>query len=595
MIIQRQFKLVNEMLPEIRGEEGEITKEFQEYINEIGAASKPKRHKFYDKSVEHMKEMGIHMTGDNPKKLLDKNRPNEDKIAKKYRLDSYEPETKASANKVTSVINRIYNERLFSINYPKSPVSSIENDDLEDYLTKDMPLYVSLINYIKSVFTKMHLKDANAVLGVLPDFEIEDTEKFEPLPIFYTAEEVVDFKDNEFYVILIGTEKKDQSQTVTIYDKQWITTFFREKHGDDFELNFEWQHGFDHVPAFRIGGVVIKTEPPQLFESFIAGVLPHWNKAANMFSDAGVCIINNAYPDKWEYTVDCTAKGCTGGQVTVTNADSSHSDINCTVCQGTGNISFKGPFSIYRVNRDALNVDAPLPIPPFGYGEKELGSTELLLKEGDKQIEKGYSAVNMDILNKVGENQSGVSKIIDRQDLDGFLDVYSSHIFKYVFPNLIWNIMLWRYFVSFKENEESLMEYFPLIKEPTTFDVYSITLLTEEFAKLKEAGVGGAFLSGMQKDIIDKRFPDEMTKKFLNTIIDIDPLGQLSNEEMLTNSRVIGRIEMYIHTYSKDLVEESIESNKDFLTLTLAEQKVLIRALAESKLQPEIIVEDGQN
>ena len=71
------------MLPEVG------TKEFTEYLILIARTSKPKRHKFYDQTVEHMKEMGIHMTGDDPKKLLDIKRPNESKEAKKYRLDVF--------------------------------------------------------------------------------------------------------------------------------------------------------------------------------------------------------------------------------------------------------------------------------------------------------------------------------------------------------------------------------------------------------------------------------------------------------------------------------------------------------------------------
>ena len=117
------------MLPEFIGEDGNITKEFVKYLEEIGSQSSPKRHNFYDKTVEAMHNMGVHMTGDNPKKLLDIKRPNEDKIAKKYRLDSYKPKTKSSANKATSIINRIYNERLFSITFPPMPNDTIKEED----------------------------------------------------------------------------------------------------------------------------------------------------------------------------------------------------------------------------------------------------------------------------------------------------------------------------------------------------------------------------------------------------------------------------------------------------------------------------------
>ena len=94
-----------------------------------------------------------------------------------------------------------------------------------------------------------------------------------------------------------------------------------------------------------------------------------------------------------------------------------------------------------------------------------------------------------------------------------------------------------------------------------------------------------------------------MSKQFYKTIIDIDPLAHLTNDEMLTNSRVIGPLEMFIHTYAKDLVEEAIDTKDDFLSLPLMERKEIIRTLAESK-QPKVIevepmeepiIEDGIN
>jgi len=591
------------MLPEFIGEDGNVTKEFVKYLEDIGNTSSPKRHKFYDKSVEAMHNMGVHMTGDDPKKLLEIKRPNEDKAAKQYRLDSYKPKTKSSANKATSIINRIYNERLFSITFPPMPSELVTPENsLQKYLTKDMPLYVSLMNYQKTVFTKMHLKDANAFIGVLPNsFEKEDTELFEPIPIFYTAEELVDFEDQVFYTILevSGVSVKDKRkrlitsghQKITIFTQDKILMFFREKTNDDFKMVLNFDHNFGFPPGIRVGGVVIETQRPQLFESFIAGVLPHWDDAVSMFSDLSFAVVNHLYPKEWEIPIDCNNQLCRSGKVTVKGAGGKDTEVNCQTCSGTGKVTSRGPANIHWVNKDALNPDAPLPMPPFGYGEKELGSTELLVKLANAEIDKGFEAINMDIVNKVGENQSGISKVIDRQDLDSFLGVYAGHQFKYVLPNIILFITMWRYWVVYNQNKDLITETLPTIKEPTTFDVFSISLLTDELEKLTSSGAGGALLMGVRKDIIDKRFTDELTKDFFNAIIDVDPLAHLTNDQLMTQSRVIGQTEMYIHTYAKDLVEESIAENEDFLGLPLQEKKKIIRDLAVSKqvdiIQPE--------
>ncbi len=591
------------MLPEFIGEDGIITKEFVKYLEDIADQSSPKRHKFYDKAVDAMHNMGVHMTGDNPKTLLDIKRPNEDKESKKYRLDSYKPKTKSSANKATSIINRIYNERLFSINFPAMPKDTIKPEDsLQNYLTKDMPLYVSLMNYQKTVFTKMHLKDANALVGVLPiDFDKVDTELFDPIPIFYTSEELVDFEDEAFYTLLEVTEVSIKNkrkhlitsgpQKITIFTDTKILMFLRKKSNDDFTMVLNHDHNFGFPPAIRVGGVVIETQRPQLFESFIAGVLPHWDDAVSMFSDLSFAVINHLYPREWEIAIDCDNKGCRSGQITTKAANGNDIQVDCPTCLGTGRMSSRGPSNITWVNKDALNPDAPLPMPPFGVGEKELGSTELLVKLANGEIDKGFEAINMDIVNKVGENQSGISKVIDRQDLDSFLDVYSGHIFKYVLPKIIEFIAMWRYWVVYNQSEQLIKETLPGIKEPTTFDVFSISLLTDELEKLTSAGAGGALLMGVRKDIIDKRFNDEKTKDFFNAIIDVDPLAHLTSEQLMTQSRVIGQTEMYIHTYAKDLVEEVIDEKEDFLGLPLQEKKQIIRDLAVSKTVDIILPE----
>lgn len=567
------------------------TEEFNEYLEIITSQSQPKRHKFYGASVEAMENMGVHMTGDNPKKLLDIKRPNEDNEAKKYRLDSYKPKTKSSANKATSIINRIYNERLFSITFPENPSSLVKDEDiLQTYLTEEMPLYVSLINFLKTVFTKMHLKDANGLIGVMPiDFELEDTDIAQPVPIFYTSEELVDFEDGEFYTVLREKKKKGTvgsgiiKQKVIIYTITRILILFREKSDDAWTIRVDHEHNFGFPPAFRVGGIVIDTHPPQLFESYIAGVLPHWDEAVSMNSDLSFAIVNHLYPREWEIPVDCNHDGCRDGRVTIKDATGKDTDIKCPICSGTGKMTSRGPANTTYVNKDALNPDAPLPLPPFGYAEKELSSTELLVTLTEKEIRKGFEAINMDIVNEVGENQSGVAKVIDRQDLDGFLDVYSGHVFKFVIPNIILNITMWRYWEIYKHNIDLIKKTLPAIKEPTTFDVFSITLLTDELEKLTKAGAGGPFLLGIQKDIIDKRFTDELTKNFFNTILDVDPISHLTGEDIMVQSRVIGQTEMYIHTYSRDLVEESMSTNKGFLNMPLQMKKEIIRKLAESK------------
>jgi hypothetical protein len=576
------------MLPEIG------TQEFIDYLSEISAENKPKRHKYYDETVEHMHDMGVHVTGDNPKNLLDVKRPNEDDEAKDYRLKSYKPKTKSSANRAISVINRIYNERLYSVLFKDRPGKIGEQDDLGTYLTSGMPKYVSLMNYIKSVFTKMHMKDPNGVLAILPNnFDAEDVDYFTPIPVFFTSEKVVDYGDDYFVILKTEGDKYNKSYKILILTSTSVIVYKKGK-GKDWNQDFEYVHNWNEVPAFIVGGVVNEDENYMLYESFIAGVLPHWDDAICMYSDLQASITNHIYPESYVWTAECDNQGCNAGKVLDKDATGKDCEVNCSTCGGTGKIVHRGPFNEIQINKDALNPDAPIPIPPKGYIDKELASTELLEVLAEKEIRKGYEAINMDILNQVGEDQSGIAKVIDRQDLDGFLEVYASNMFKYVLPNMIYFIAKWRYYEILNRNDTTFREYLPTLKQPTTFDVYSISLLTEEYSRLKESGVGGNFLTGIQKDIIEKRFPDERTKAFYTTIIDVDPLVHMSEDEILANSRVIDEVDLKVHVYAKDYIEELLAKDESFLTLPLAERKEKIRALAKSKKQPVIDVQPAE-
>jgi hypothetical protein len=153
-------------------------------------------------------------------------------------------------------------------------------------------------------------------------------------------------------------------------------------------------------------------------------------------------------------------------------------------------------------------------------------------------------------------------------------------------------IILWRYGKVLSESQ--IKEYFPNIKEPTTFDVFSISLLTQELESLKAAGVSGSFVTGIQKDIIEKRFTDEETKAFHKTIIDVDPLAHMSNDDLLASGRVINVEDLTIHTFAKDLIEQAITTDVEFLSRPLNEKKEIIRAMAKARQLPVIEVEPNE-
>ena len=208
--------------------------------------------------------MGIHVEGEDPESLLKKVRPNEPQNIRDYRLESYEPKTKSLSEKVINTVNKIFNPRLWSFNFPE--MNGITGDQtLAKYLTEDFPVYRTLMNFITETYTTKDFSDPNAAIVILPkNFEIEETELFEPVPVIYDSESLVDFVDEEYYTFLFKEQK-----IVKVFTTTDITYYRRE--GEKWVVFFEYTHDFGVVPVFRMGGIVKGKTAPNYFESWING------------------------------------------------------------------------------------------------------------------------------------------------------------------------------------------------------------------------------------------------------------------------------------------------------------------------------------
>ena len=562
-----------------------------EYIKAVASKGKSaKRHEYYDDATEHAEEMGVHVSGTCPGDLLKKARPNEPEDVRQYREDVWEPVTKAKSKKVISVINRIFNPRMYAVEIAQNPTGVIPDEEtLDKYLFENYPFYLSVMSFIKEVFTKRILEDPNAVIVVRPVVQIKkDTEFVRPVPVIYSSDQLLDFDPDNYYIIDItpyqNNREHETIKKLLVVDDTSFNVYDRE--GELIE-DESYDHNLGRTPAFRLGGVVTGKDYPYYYESYISGILPHWNKAVTIQSDLDAQIVLHAYLEKWEYdSVQCP--GCGGDGVVYDKGDHAEhreSERQCSRCGGVGKIA-KNPFDIYTINRDALNPDAPVPIPPAGYIEKPIEILTKLREEVDLNIKEGLSAINMEIVDLVPEIQSGIAKTIDRQDLDSFLMQYSNHIFDYVLPNIIDMTIQWRYVVPGMIKD--LKKYPYIIKKPVRFDVLSVQHLMVEFAQAKETKLDNNVIAAYEIDIIEKLFSGA-TKQKAQTIVRLDPYTGMNTDEMMTlrSQDIITEKDWYIKTHMGWLVEIAISRDTDkviFLELDLIKQEEIISKIADEQL-----------
>ncbi len=550
------------------------TKELSDYIVRI--SDKKIKHKYYDKAVKHHEEMEVHVDGEKPTRLLEINRPNEPADVKEYRLKVYKPITKSSCDKVVNTVNRIFNPRLYRIEYKDNPSRIKDGQGLEEYMTEDYPFYLSVMNYISEVGLRQIFSDPNGIIVVWPkSMEVSETDFYQPIPKYIESEEIMDFEDEKYYTWV----DEDDYKCVYILDevsKRKYEIQIRDGKSD-VVLTEEIPHGMGTPPAFRIGGIIKGNKAPYYYESFISGVLPHWDKVVTMTSDLDGSIVNHLYMESYEWQVDCDESSCKGGytekKIDFGPDAGKMAKYECHRCKGTGKITSRGPFGQLTINRDALNPDSPIPLPPKDYIKKDIEPVRELRDLIKEQLQAGFSAINMEILAKVGEDQSGVAKTIDRQDLDSFLLRVSNHVFKYFLPNLIYYTAEWRYRMLLDRNV--LMDYLPTIHPPKDFSVLSINELMAEYQEASNSKVSQYYLRRLEEEIANTKFGNNEMERLKNlAIIRLNPFPSKSADDLLTDlsSGSIRKEDWIKANYIELLVNKAIAEDEEFLSLTLIEK-----------------------
>jgi hypothetical protein len=562
------------------------------------------RHPFYEATVEHAKAMGIHINGDEPLYLLDRSRPREDEDVKAYRLENYEPTTKANADKAIDIVSKIFNPALYSIRW-KDQSSEIE--ELQDYTLEYFPIYNSLTSFDKEVLLRKMIADPNAVMAVRPGRVPEnDVERLKPINIIYSSCNVWDY-DLEHFLIYISQEDID-GQTYyhfSYYDKtQYI--FFKTWYEDNrkeifFEEEDVYVHGFNEIPAWFLRGKSKSMDNGEIiFESYFSSALPHWNQAIIHESDLLGAYITHLHPQKYELAEECNFQypyegqsyPCRGGVVKYPDANGNKlgRTMDCPHCGGTGYSSVKSPYGTYQFSRQKLEEGQPSGLLPVGYITIPVEATKMLEERCEKLNNKGMWAINMDVEDKVGENQSGVAKVIDRSAQYDMLYTIGSVVFDIHLTNQFYFINKYMFQIQASSAGKSEDKNLPEISKPTMFDILTTSELINNFSVAQKAGVDKNYLRLKSIEIANRDLstaPD--ARNYLVTMLNIDPLYGFTQDEISLGvaQGVIRKIDWTIHENLKPFMDKAIQADKDFLQKEKYEQLAVLEKYAKELISSE--------
>lgn len=550
-------------------------------------------HGLYIPAVEHAEEMGVHIWGNLPWRLLHLTRPREEHEVRDYRLDSYQPVTRSFSDKALIILLKIFNSKLWSIIWK----DTAKGQDLKDYLTKQFPILRDFMLYIQKVVMRNMLADPNGVIFYRPkNFFIDQNEVIDPVPIIYESWQILNFIEDEYFVLLDKeTIGKKKQRTVWLVDNMRMQQWMETKNPEgaiQWVLLIDWEHDLQILPIWVLGGQVDGQHQGQLYKSFFESAASHWNKFINSESDLDGAFINHMHPIRVEVAEDCDfeqeGQRCHHGFILSKDQKTKHI---CNKCHGTGRQSVKSPFGVYMINKGKFEGDDAAGLTPVEFVTVPTEPTSLLSARRDKQSEEGFSALNMEIVNQIGENQSGVAKEIDRDGLSTTLQTISDHTFKTHVFNFIWFTSVYRNktrsgkdILAFQE--DAFENILPEINIPVQFDTMTIKELTKQLSEAKTAGLSTGFIQSEQLDLNNKQFSNmPVLLDRINAITRLNPHPEKSVEDIsnMLESGLTSKENAAISLNIEFLVDKAIVENLEFIALPEDQQREKLRELAGSE------------
>ena len=110
----------------------------------------------------------VHIEGKYPFELINERRPNESSEIKEYRYKIYQNVFKSTTTRILTSLSKAKKAEGFQVAYPVDATSTPEAEKLQRYVTEDVPLVGSVLDWGFETLMKMMLMDANAICVVAP-------------------------------------------------------------------------------------------------------------------------------------------------------------------------------------------------------------------------------------------------------------------------------------------------------------------------------------------------------------------------------------------------------------------------------------------
>jgi hypothetical protein len=551
-------------------------------------------HSEYKQTVEIMTDMRAHSDGDKVglAKLIDERRPQEDEEYKKYRIKILVEITKPIIGKVITSLSKIRKSQDWSCKFdPKNVPSSITPDEVpQKYFDEKYPFFKSLDAWLFSVCLKNYLVDPNGLVVIAPlNVAIPESELYKPFAIVFNSDQVMDYVHGD-YAVLKSRETNSYKEDNVEYNDGLIMYIFTTtkiqkwvqiKRDKTMLLSFDFDHNIGELPVFKLGGILKESKGNiHIYESRISAMLPHLKEAVREYSDLQAEVVQHVNSKTWQYAAqDCTRCKGTG------MIKKGEKSVKCTECGGHCKI-VTSPFQ----NNMLVTPPGPgmtqVPIPPAGYITKDTS----IVKIQDERIEKhkynALSAINMEFLAETPLNESGVSKLVDREEHHSFVYSVAEDLVGIKEKVLYFSTeMRYMVLVPAKETRALLL---PAQSVPEKFDLINSNYLVEELKKAKDAGVSSIIIRSLEMEYASKKFNTDMDlKKFMDLSFNLDPMPGMTEDEKQSklSNKGISQEDYVISSNINPFVKQALYKNPKYDTLKFEDQIKVLREMAKEKIK----------
>lgn len=549
------------------------------------------RHANYEDSKQDYQKIKVHADGESPGDLLNERRPGESEHIFKYRKKIYQPKTKTVIMKVLNVLAKIRRSSDWSIKYDeKLPARIPKEQTLQNYCELEYPEFESLTKWLFDVALKQHVVDPNAVVLVhyYKDRMPLENEFSKPFTTIFNSDQVLDYVPGEYAVLMSDVKCTYKEATVTKTDGEiyYVATpesifkFTQASSSKDKWNMEEYPHTAGQLPVFVLGGIVKKGG---LYESRISGMIPSLNSAVTIYSDKQAELVQHVHSEKWIYqTQQC--KEC-NGQGKIPKASGS---IECSSCKGIGVVN-TSPYSNLIINPNNLPLgEKSIPIPPAGYIQKAdvAAMVTAISAEIKQEIWDAYSAVNMEFLMEAPMAESGLSKEVDRDELNNFVYGFAEDLVATL--DRIYELVAAMRYGYLIQDKTVLQSLCPKVAVPEKYDLLSSGYYLERIKAARDAKVSPLILSAMEVEYaVKSMYNNPELANVLVSVSKLNPLPSVSEEDkmVMKSNGGISEKDYIISCNIVSFIQRASEEHQDFFKQEIKKQKEIIAGYAEEVME----------